>query len=128
MEHSSCNSSRQSNFKIITIEHKSYYYRVSDSLSIMICGMLSSLQNISDIYDWAQEEPVQDFLYDQFGIYKIPSRAQLYNLIGCVKSEKFAEVFVEWVSEIVQSENKGNTAHLNYAVLPYLFHNNCLKI
>ena len=34
-----------------TSEHKAYYYRVSDSLTIMICGMLSSLQNISDIYD-----------------------------------------------------------------------------
>ena len=65
-------------------EHKAYYYRVSDSLTIMICGILSSLQNISDIYDWAQEEPVQDFLYEQFGIYKIPSRAQFYNLIGCL--------------------------------------------
>ena len=26
-----------------TSEHKSYYYRVSDSLTIMICGVLSSL-------------------------------------------------------------------------------------
>ncbi len=92
-----------------TSKHKAYYYRISDSLTIMICGMLSSLQSISDIYDWAQEEPVQDFLYEQFGIYKIPSRAQFYNLIGCVKPEKFTEVFVEWVSEIVQSENKDRT-------------------
>ena len=45
----------------------------------------------------------------QFGIYKLPSRAQFYNLIGCVKPEKFTEVFVEWVSEIVQSENKDKT-------------------
>ncbi len=45
-----------------TSEHKAYYYRVSDSLTIMICGMLSSLQNISDIYDWAQEEPAKHIL------------------------------------------------------------------
>ena len=92
-----------------TSEHKAYYYRVSDSLTIMICGMLSSLQNISDIYNWAKEEPVRDFFYEQFGIYKLPSRAQFYNLIGCVKPEKFTEVFVEWVSEVVQSENKDKT-------------------
>ena len=92
-----------------TIEHKAYYHRVSDSLTIMICGMLSSLQNISDLYDWAQEEPVRDFLYEQFGICKIPSRAQFYNLIGCVKPEKFTEVFAEWVSEVVQSENNDKT-------------------
>ena len=52
-----------------TSEHKSYYYRVSDSLTIMICGMLSSLQNISDIYDWAQEKPVQDFFYERSLVY-----------------------------------------------------------
>ena len=90
-------------------EHKAYYYRVCDSLTIMICGMLSSLQNISDIYNWAQEEPVRDFFYEQFGINKIPSRAQFYNLIGCVKPEKFTEVFVEWISEIVQTEKTDKT-------------------
>lgn len=67
------------------------------------------MQNISDIYEWAQEELVQDFFYEQFGIYKIPSRAQFYNLIGCVKPEKFTDIFVEWVSEIVQSESKNKT-------------------
>ena len=77
-----------------TSEHKAYYYRISDSLTIMICGMLCSLQNISDIYNWAKEEPVQDFLYEHFGINKIPSRAQFYNLLGCVKPEKFTEIFV----------------------------------
>ena len=30
-------------------EHKGYYYKVSDALTIMICGMLCNLQNISDI-------------------------------------------------------------------------------
>ena len=44
-------------------EHKGYYYKVSDALTIMICGMLCNLQNISDIHEWAQAEPVRDFLY-----------------------------------------------------------------
>ena len=35
----------------IETEHKGYYYKVSDALTIMICGMLFNLQNISDIHD-----------------------------------------------------------------------------
>lgn len=83
--------------------HKGYYYRVSDALTIMICGMLCNLQSIDDIYEWAQAEPVRDFLYREFRIYKLPSRAQFYNLIGRVKSERFQEVFIAWVQEIVEN-------------------------
>ena len=82
--------------------HKGYYYRVSDALTIMICGMLCNLQSIDDIYEWAQAEPVRDFLFREFRIYKLPSRAQFYNLIGRVKSERFQEVFITWVQEIVE--------------------------
>lgn len=32
--------------------NKGYYYIISNALTIMICGMLCNLQNISDIYDW----------------------------------------------------------------------------
>ena len=45
--------------------HKGYYYKVSDALTIMICGMLCNLQNISDIHEWAQAEPVRNFLYNK---------------------------------------------------------------
>lgn len=84
-------------------EHKGYYYRVSDALTIMICGMLCNLQSIADIYDWAQAEPVRDFLFREFHIYKIPSRAQFYNLTGCIKYERFQEVFIAWVEAVVQN-------------------------
>ena len=83
--------------------HKGYYYRVSDALTIMICGMLCNLQSMGDIYEWAQAEPVRDFLYREFRIYKLPSRAQFYNLIGRVKSDRFQEVFIAWVQETVES-------------------------
>ena len=47
-------------------EHKGYYYKVSDALTIMICGMLCNLQNISDIHEWAQAESVRDFCSRNF--------------------------------------------------------------
>ena len=93
--------------------HKGYYYKVSDALTIMICGMLCNLQNISDIYDWVQEEPVQEFLFREFHIYKLPSRAQFYNLIGSVKSDKFQEIFIAWVEEVVTSGEEIRTISID---------------
>lgn len=90
-------------------EHKGYYYRATDALTIMICGMLCNLQSIADIYDWAQAEPVRDFMFREFHIYKIPSRAQFYNLIGCIKYERFQEVFIAWVESVVQNGDELRT-------------------
>ncbi len=77
--------------KMIEVEkecgYKGYYYKISDVLTIMVCGMLCSLQNISDIYEWAKAMPVQEFLLKEFNIHKLPSRAQFYNLIGCVNPQ-----------------------------------------
>lgn len=89
--------------------HKGYYYKISDILTIMVCGMLSNLQNISDIYEWAKTKPTQDFLQKEFNIYKLPSRAQFYNLIGCVNPQKFNKIFIEWVKEILQGNNNDKT-------------------
>lgn len=89
--------------------HKGYYYKVSDVLTIMICGMLCNLQSITDIYEWSKAEPVQEFLFKEFRIYKLPSRAQFYNLLGYVKPERFQEVFIEWVKEVLQNDETDRT-------------------
>lgn len=87
--------------------HKGYYYRVSDALTIMICGMLCNLQTISDIYEWSKSEPIREFFTKEFRIYKFPSRAQFYNLIGCINPKKFTDVFIEWVGEVLKdTENE----------------------
>ena len=90
-------------------EYKGYYFKISDALTIMICGMLCSLQNISDIYEWAKSEPTKQFLFDEFKIHKLPSRAQFYNLIGYVNPKKFNIMFIEWVEEILKNDNKDRT-------------------
>lgn len=90
-------------------EHNGYYYKVSDALTIMICGTLCNLQNISDIYEWAKSEPAKQFLLEEFNMHKIPSRAQFYNLIGCVNPRKFNILFIEWVEEIIKNDNKDRT-------------------
>lgn len=90
-------------------KHKGYYYRVSDVLTIMVCGMLCNLQSIADIYDWVQAEPIRDFIFREFHIYKIPSRAQFYNLIGCIKNDRFQEVFITWIEYVVQNGDQIRT-------------------
>lgn len=99
--------------KMIEVEkecgHKGYYYKISDILTIMVCGMLCNLQNISDIYEWAKAIPVQEFLLKEFNIHKLPSRAQFYNLIGCVNPQKFNIMFIEWVEEILKDKNNDKT-------------------
>ena len=90
-------------------ERKGYYFKISDALTIMICGMLCGLQNISDIYEWAKTEPTRQFLFDEFKIHKLPSRAQFYNLIGYVNPKKFNIIFIEWAEEILKNDNKDRT-------------------
>ena len=99
--------------KMIAVEkeckHKGYYYKISDVLTIMVCGMLCNLQNISDIYEWAKSVPVQEFLLKEFNIHKLPSRAQFYNLIGCVEPQKFNIMFIKWVEEILKDNDNDKT-------------------
>ena len=47
-------------------DFKGYWFRVSDILSIIVCGMLCGLENVSEIYDWAKAAPVRTFLYEQW--------------------------------------------------------------
>lgn len=89
--------------------HKGYFYNVKDILIIMICGMLCSLQNIEDIYEWSKAKPVKEMLCNVFGITKIPCRAQFYNIIGCVKADKFNTSFMEWVQLLLKDNMKNKT-------------------
>ena len=43
-------------------DYNGYYYKISDILTILICGALCGLQNISDIYEWSKAAPVREFI------------------------------------------------------------------
>ena len=53
-------------------DFKGYWFRISDLLLIVVCGMLCALENMSEIYDWAIAKPVRAFLAEQIGIVEIP--------------------------------------------------------
>ena len=94
-------------------EHKGYWYRIRDMLTILICGMLCSLQTIDDIHEWSKSTPTRKLLAKRFKIAKIPCRAQFYNIIGYVKPEKFNEVFIKWVKSVLCVSVTGKTVAID---------------
>jgi len=90
-------------------EHKGYWYRIRDVLTIVICGMLSSLQSIDDIHEWSVSKPTRKLLAKKFKIGKLPCRAQFYNILGYVKPEKFKEMFIKWVQTVLCGDKTGKT-------------------
>jgi predicted transposase YbfD/YdcC len=93
--------------------HDGYWYRISDALVIMICGLLCRQQKIDDIHDWAKSAPTSKFLLEQFEIERIFSRAQFYNLLALVDAEKFKLLFTEWMQNILCGGLKGKTVSID---------------
>ena len=94
-------------------QHQGYWYCISDSLIIMVCGMLCSLQTIDDIYEWSRAAPPRAFLFKWFGIEKFPCRAQFYNILACVDAEKFNRAFTGWVKGLLQGGVSGKTVAID---------------
>ena len=93
--------------------HDGYWYRISDALIILICGLLCRQQKIDDIHDWAKSTPTRKFLYEQFGMERIFSRAQFYNLLAVVDAEAFKQVFTEWMQYVLCGGIKGKTVSID---------------
>ena len=71
----------------------------------MVCG----LRSIDDIYDWAKSAPSRKFLQHEFGITKILSRAQFYNILRLVDAEKFKLAFTRWMRRALDGGVSGKT-------------------
>jgi predicted transposase YbfD/YdcC len=90
-------------------KHNGYWYSISDVLILIVSGMLCGLQKIDDIYDWVESAPTRKFIDEQFGIKKVPCRAQIYNILKCVDSEKFKLSFIRWMQSILENSIDGKT-------------------
>jgi predicted transposase YbfD/YdcC len=94
-------------------KHDGYFYSISETLIIMVCGMLCSLQTIEDIHEWSKATPVQVFLKERFWIEKIPCRAQFYNILACVDAEKFNRLFIKWMQGVLHGSLAGKTVAID---------------
>lgn len=90
-------------------EHHGYWYCISDILTVLICGMLCSLQTVDDIHEWSKAGPTRAFSREHFGIEKLPCRAQFYNILACVDAEEFNYSFTKWMRSILQNGVVGKT-------------------
>ena len=93
--------------------HQGYWYSISETLVIMVSGMLCSLQTTDDIHEWSGATPTRTFLKEQFGIEKIPCRAQFYNILACVDCEKFKLAFIKWMRSLLQGGMRGKTVAID---------------
>ena len=90
-------------------EHEGYLYSVSNTLLLLILGMLCGLQRIDDIHDWSKSKPTAVFLKKWFNIENVPCRAQIYNILKIVNVKQFKESFVSWMQIMVKEILPGKT-------------------
>ena len=93
--------------------HQGYWYKMSDVLTMLVCGMLCGLQDIDDIHEWSKSAPAKQFLLEQFRIRKIPCRAQFYNILGCVDPERFNHAFIKWMQYVMRDKLAGKTVAID---------------
>jgi len=94
-------------------EFKGYWFCISDILSIIVCGMLCGLENMSEIYDWATAKPVRSFMSEQMSITEIPCKAQFYNIMGRVNAEQFGKSFIKWMQYVLEGGVAGKTVAID---------------
>jgi predicted transposase YbfD/YdcC len=93
--------------------HNGYWYRVSEVLIILVCGMLCNQQTIDDIHDWTESKVTRKFLKKVFNIDRLPCRAQFYNIIACVNAEEFNKSFVKWMQSVLRGRTGGKTVAID---------------
>ncbi len=81
-----------------------YIYRLSDILTIMICGLLANLKDINRIHNWCQAPQVREFLEKEFSITQIPCKSQFYLILSFVNYEVFAQCFHQWMAARPQNK------------------------
>ncbi|MCL1919448.1 MAG: ISAs1 family transposase [Peptococcaceae bacterium] len=93
--------------------YRGYFYRISDVLTISICGMMCGIEKAKYIWEWANEQPVREFLLDEFGIEKIPCYSQYMNILGIIDPEKFNLCFIKWVQGVLGKDIAGKTVAID---------------
>lgn len=84
-----------------TKTYKGYWFKVYDCLVILVCGCLCGFGNLKQIHRYSKNRVTKDMLCKVFHIRKIPSYAQLRNILCLVDSSQLEQAFRAWVQWIV---------------------------
>ena len=85
-----------------------YYYSVAEAITLMIVGSLCGLRNTRQIWQWATNDKIKEFLKEKFQISRVPSYYWLLCLLKMVKPESMSKCFNAWISSMLP-EKKAHT-------------------
>ena len=84
-----------------TREHNGYTHNVGRTLTIVILGSLCGLTDIEEIYQWAVNPRIKEFLKENFAIYTVPTVSWLRELMSIIKPESLNERFIRWTKTVL---------------------------
>ena len=91
--------------KISDLRHQGYVeHKLTDVLIIVMCAVLCGLDKLGGIVLYAQKRT--QFLAEQFGIEKIPSKATLSRILNMVDGEAVADAIIGIMRKIAGSKGK----------------------
>lgn len=93
-----------------TKEHKGYFCSVEEALCIVILGTFCGLRNVKQISQWADNSRTKDFLYNYFGIAKVPCYYWMLCLLKIMIPKSLNRCFINWVQSLLSEASEGYTA------------------
>jgi predicted transposase YbfD/YdcC len=89
--------------------YSGYYYKVSDVVTILVIGLLCSLKNAHEIYQWSCSKTVKPMLLEFFGIERLPCYAQFMNILSNVRADSLDRIFMDWCKILVENRLQDKT-------------------
>ena len=84
------------------VDHQGYYYRLSNTIEILIMGLMCRMTTLSDIHAWADSKRVRPMLAESFGITKIPCYSHFTNLVGSIDAHELNRIFMEFFCKLIR--------------------------
>jgi len=84
-----------------TVDHQGYYYRLSNTIEILIMGLMCRMTTLADIHAWADSKHVRPMLAERFGITKIPCYSHFTNLVGMLDADELNKIFMEFFCKLI---------------------------
>lgn len=81
-----------------------YYYGVAEAITLIIVGSLCGLRNTKQIWQWATNDKIKEFLKEKFQICRVPSYYWLLCLLKMVKPESMNKCFNAWIKSMLPEE------------------------
>lgn len=83
-----------------------YFYTVAQGITIVILGALCGLRNTRQIWQWAANERVKEFLKEKFQINRIPCYFWLLCLLKLIKPASLNRCFAQWVASMLPEDRQ----------------------